>query len=100
MLLVAMPEVLEQCTLGQEKAYANNRADLPVLPYLKRLEPYPIEMSLINIVSNVTHLVPRIRPSRLFSGRVLVAFCCIPADKPNKFARVEVVLVRIKNSRR
>lgn len=52
MLLVAMPEVLEQCTLGQEKAYANNRADFPVFPHLKLLELYPAMMSLINIVSN------------------------------------------------
>src|SRR6266571_2167074 len=99
MHLVAMLEVLQvvhrECVLGQEKAYANDKADQPIFPHLKRLELYSTEMSLMKYASKSmcpmpAHLVPRIHPSRLCSGRVLVASCCIPAGKPNRFARVEV----------
>jgi hypothetical protein len=39
-------------------------------------------------------LVPRIRSSRLFSGRVLVIACCLPAGKPGGSARVGGVLMK------
>lgn len=72
--------------LSQEKAETYGETDLPLFSHLKRLESYPTQMS----DASLSHSF--IPPSRLFSGRVLVAFRCIPADKPNRFARVEGVL--------